>query len=729
MVRRKEQRISMVSKQQNDPKDIDTNPSRQRSSRTSQATESVSLSDKRLSLAKEEPKVGLAGDNRTRSSGTGRHFASTVDVDDFESQIQHSSPSLFSRNVSNASRASRASLLVGAGAQEYLQLRDLQSSEKDQKNGRHQRFSVFSAMPSTSTNATNSNASTHPTSSTPRAAHVDESQPERRRKSSGARRNLEEFEQKRQSLPTSTMVAATMVLSPAIKQDQSSWEQVTAVAAAGSPAKLGSLKNRRNPPPKPPDLTSTDSTMPHSTTTRSTYFPVTSVQQRFMPPEQLIVATLVENDDSSNRSDSGKGNASLTSLDLDLGNDLPETAPLPLDNNYVMPRQLEIAQAKPATASDSFWDLWRNRNGKILIGTLLLFVVAMADGVAVAVGGFDKKYQNTNQNEPDKMLLPRNTSTGTPESSVPTESPTDEVEPVAPTFAPTMAPKTLAPTSDLQGYLESFLPNYSLAMLQDATSSQSRALKWLLYDHDPADLLNYTSSRIRQRFAMATFFYATEGVGWRQSRNWLSTDKDVNECDWWSHYDNVPGIERASPCNKFSELELLALNENYLRGTLPKEVAMLSNLTEISLVADAFFASTSDEDKKSKFISGSIPVEWMTSLTNLKILDLSRNAISGAIGSEIAMLHKLERLSLVENLLSSTIPPELFSLSGVTEVWLYDNRITGTLPSGFQFVDVKLRTFAAGHNQLSGSLPTEYGALSQLLYLKLESNQFSGTIM
>lgn len=39
---------------------------------------------------------------------------------------------------------------------------------------------------------------------------------------------------------------------------------------------------------------------------------------------------------------------------------------------------------------------------------------------------------------------------------------------------------------------------------------------------------------------------------------------------------------------------------------LSKEAALLSNWTEISLVADAFWGSASDEDKKSKSISGSI---------------------------------------------------------------------------------------------------------------------------
>jgi hypothetical protein len=759
VARRKEQRTGVASKKQGMPKDYDANPNPHcptpRSSITSQATEPISLSAKRMSLTNEEPNVELARDDRNRSSGTRpgtgtrHHFTSAVDVDDLGSQIQHPMPSLVSRNVSDAShvsdtsRASRTSLLVGAGAQEYLQLREqqLQKDEKDKKkDGRHERFSAVSERTSTSTTTTNITSGTSST-----AADMDESATTRRRRSSGARssgtrRDWEEFEQKRQSLPTSTTVAANMVQSPAMKQDESSWEQITAAAAAGGagagqPAKLGSLKNRRNPPLHSPDLhlshtasTSSDSTLPPSHTAQSTHPPVETVQPQFMPPEQLVVATLIEEEETTNRSDTAKGNASLSSMGLDLENDLREMAPPPINNNENSPGVLVIVQAKPASASDSFWDLWRNRNGKILICTLHLVVVAVVAGVTIALGGVGQNEQDDNQKE-SGTKPPRNTISGTPESSVPTETAPVEVESVAPSVPQTMAPATLSPTSDLQGYLVSFLPNYSLPMLLDPTSAQSRALQWLLYDHDPPDLLNYTSSRIRQRFAMATFYYATEGVGWRQSRNWLSTDKDVHECDWWSHYDNIPGSERTSACNQLFELEVLAQNENFLRGQLPKEVAMLTKLTEISLVADSFFGFSSEENKKSKYISGPVPVEWMTSLINLKTLDLSRNAISGALATEIGMLQQLTQLLLLENLVSSTIPSELFSLPDISDLWLYDNKLTGSIPSDIKSFTVKLRTFAAGNNQLSGPLPSELGSLSELFHLRLESNQFSGTSM
>jgi len=133
------------------------------------------------------------------------------------------------------------------------------------------------------------------------------------------------------------------------------------------------------------------------------------------------------------------------------------------------------------------------------------------------------------------------------------------------------------------------------------------------------------------------------------------------QCDWWSHYELQFRPGRTSPCNEALQYESLAMDQNFLIGTLPKEIgkglccnqcsqyfrvatkanrkphvpyawlnvsfiALLTALTEISLVADNFFASTNDEDRKRKFITGSIPSEWMSSLTNLITLDLSKNA-------------------------------------------------------------------------------------------------------
>ena len=112
-------------------------------------------------------------------------------------------------------------------------------------------------------------------------------------------------------------------------------------------------------------------------------------------------------------------------------------------------------------------------------------------------------------------------------------------------------------------YLMQFLPNETLAVidfpseqhqqqdLQISSSSptpQTRAFQWLL--EDPS-LLQYPEGRIRQRFALATFFYATNGTYWNKRDDWLSYD--VHECDWYhvERFDfTLQGILYSeSPCH------------------------------------------------------------------------------------------------------------------------------------------------------------------------------------
>jgi hypothetical protein len=79
VARRKEERTNGAFKQQDVPNDKTTNPFRPQSSLTSQATRPIRLSSNRLILVKEEPNVGFAGNNGTRSRGTGQHLPSAFD--------------------------------------------------------------------------------------------------------------------------------------------------------------------------------------------------------------------------------------------------------------------------------------------------------------------------------------------------------------------------------------------------------------------------------------------------------------------------------------------------------------------------------------------------------------------------------------------------------------------------------------------------------------------------
>jgi len=91
------------------------------------------------------------------------------------------------------------------------------------------------------------------------------------------------------------------------------------------------------------------------------------------------------------------------------------------------------------------------------------------------------------------------------------------------------------------------------------------------------------------------------------------------------------------------------------------------------------------------------------SLTNLQVLYLGGNQLSGAIPRELGQLSNLQVLSLFVNQLSGEIPANLGNLT-------------------------RLRALYLDSNQLSGSIPGELGNLVNLKVLNLSNNAFSGHV-
>jgi hypothetical protein len=106
----------------------------------------------------------------------------------------------------------------------------------------------------------------------------------------------------------------------------------------------------------------------------------------------------------------------------------------------------------------------------------------------------------------------------------------------------------------------------SLEALQDETSPQFRALEWLRSPLNNAFLSD--SRRIMQRFALATFYQSLGGDDWEASFLWLTA---ANECSWHSTSDADP------VCNGDGNYVNIDLRNNKLRGSLPREILLLSD--------------------------------------------------------------------------------------------------------------------------------------------------------
>eukprot|EP00946_MAST-07B_sp_MAST-7B-sp1_P003958 g3958.t1 len=113
-------------------------------------------------------------------------------------------------------------------------------------------------------------------------------------------------------------------------------------------------------------------------------------------------------------------------------------------------------------------------------------------------------------------------------------------------------------------------------------------------------------------------------------------------------------------------LQVLRLEENMFTGVIPSEISSLSNLQEMSV--------------KNNRLSG--PVEGiLTAFTGLRELRLDGNGFTGTLPPGIRALSKLRKLFLGGNKLTGSIDGSLFlSLTDLQILHLENNMLTGQLP-------------------------------------------------
>lgn len=129
--------------------------------------------------------------------------------------------------------------------------------------------------------------------------------------------------------------------------------------------------------------------------------------------------------------------------------------------------------------------------------------------------------------------------------------------------------------------------------------------------------------------------------------------------------------------SRLSELEILSLRSNGLRGPFPIDFLQLKKLKAITLSNNRF--------------SGPLPSDY-TTWSNLTVLDLFGNRFNGSIPSGLANLTGLLSLNLAKNELSGEIPE--LNLPGLRRLNVSNNNLTGTVPKS-------LKRF--GHAAFSGN--------------------------
>ena len=197
---------------------------------------------------------------------------------------------------------------------------------------------------------------------------------------------------------------------------------------------------------------------------------------------------------------------------------------------------------------------------------------------------------------------------------------------------------TITPTLNRRHHVAETLSHY--------TPLHEKAFHWLV-DVDtwlPPVNAKDPSYLWRQRYALAVFFYDTGGeFHWKNKDGWLSS---TSVCDGW----NQVFCDKSDDGQDVTDLHL---NRNDLKGSIPTQISMLSDLRNMFLFGNG--------------LDGSMPTQ-LGLLTKLTQMHLANNQLSGTIPTQLHRLKSLDQLMLGGNDLQGTICSELGELTSLT--WL-----------------------------------------------------------
>jgi Leucine-rich repeat (LRR) protein len=302
--------------------------------------------------------------------------------------------------------------------------------------------------------------------------------------------------------------------------------------------------------------------------------------------------------------------------------------------------------------------------------------------------------------------------------------------------SPTPIPPAFVP---LSRNFSSVLPSLTIERLNDTSSPQYRAFQWVEGDRIPSIEAPTNEiarlERMKQRFALATLYYATGGErSWKRNQNWLNTT--VSECNWIGTICSTIINEDAGShtCQGSDRLNALDLSSNSLKQALPDEIGLLTTLSTLNLGNNELEALPTQLGNLMQLLTLDLSNNKLARITtvlgqlsSLMSLDLSYNALHSRIPTQFGLLSNLEDLSLGGNQLSGPIPTEIGRLLRITYISLHSNRISGKLPTELGFL-TRLSSLLLADNSISGTIPTQLGHVTTLKELLLFSNRFNGTL-